>query len=56
MEPKVEYELMRPAEVVAARERCPVAFVPIGPLEWHGPHLPMGTDGLHAHHVAVRVA
>ncbi len=56
VEPKVEYELMRPAEVVAARERCPVAFVPIGPLEWHGPHLPMGTDGLHAHHVAVRVA
>ncbi len=56
MEQKVEYELMRPAEVVAARDRCPVAFVPIGPLEWHGPHLPLGTDGLHAHHVAVRVA
>jgi creatinine amidohydrolase len=56
VEPKVEYELMRPGEVVAARERCPVAFVPIGPLEWHGPHLPLGTDGLHAHHVAVRVA
>lgn len=53
---KVEYELMRPAEVVRARERCPVAFIPIGPLEWHGPHLPLGTDGLHAHHVAVRVA
>lgn len=56
MEQKVEYELMRPGEVVVAREKCPVAFVPIGPLEWHGPHLPLGTDGLHAHHVAVRVA
>ncbi|TMI82519.1 MAG: creatininase family protein, partial [Bacillati bacterium ANGP1] len=25
-------------------------------LEWHGPHLPLGTDGLHAHEVAVEVA
>jgi creatinine amidohydrolase len=55
-EARVEYEMMRPGEIVAARERCPVAFIPIGPLEWHGPHLPLGTDGLHAHHVAVRVA
>lgn len=53
---KVEYELMTPGEIVAARAHCPIAFVPIGPLEWHGPHLPVGTDGLHAHHVAVRVA
>lgn len=49
-------ELMAPAEIVAARERAPVAFVPVSPLEWHGPHLPLGTDGLHAHHVALRVA
>lgn len=52
----VQYELMRPGEVVEARQRVPVAFVPFGPLEWHGPHLPLGTDGLHAHHVAVRAA
>jgi creatinine amidohydrolase len=25
-------------------------------LEWHGPHLPLGTDGLVAHHLALRVA
>jgi creatinine amidohydrolase/Fe(II)-dependent formamide hydrolase-like protein len=53
---RVEYELMTPAEVVENRERCPVIFVPISPIEWHGPHLPLGTDGLHAHHVAVRAA
>ena len=52
----VELELMRPQDVVRARASAPVAFVPIGPLEWHGPHLPLGTDGLHAHHVAVRAA
>jgi creatinine amidohydrolase len=53
---KVEYELMRPGEVMEARQRAPVAFVPVSPLEWHGPHLPLGTDGLHAWHVSVRVA
>jgi creatinine amidohydrolase len=53
---KVEYELMTPAEVVESRERLPVAFAPVSPIEWHGPHLPLGTDGLHAHHVALRVA
>jgi creatinine amidohydrolase len=52
----VRYELLRPAEVVEARRRAPVAFVPVGPLEWHGPHLPLGTDGLHAWHVSLRVA
>jgi creatinine amidohydrolase len=52
----VQYELMTPAEIVGARAAAPMAFVPIGPLEWHGPHLPLGLDGLHAHEVAVRAA
>lgn len=52
----VLYELMRPDQVVGARASAPVAYVPIGPLEWHGPHLPLGLDGLHAHEVAVRAA
>lgn len=53
---KVEFERMRPEEIVAARTRGPVVFLPVAPLEWHGPHLPLGTDGLLAHHVAVRAA
>jgi creatinine amidohydrolase len=56
METKVRYELMTPGEIVAARERCPVAYLPLGPMEWHGPHLPLGTDALVAHHLALRVA
>jgi creatinine amidohydrolase len=52
----VEFELMRSSQIVEARRQCPVAFLPIGPLEWHGPHLPLGTDGLHAHWIAVEVA
>jgi len=53
---KVQFELMRPGEIVAEKGRCPVVYVPIGPLEWHGPHLPLGVDPLRAHEVAVRVA
>src|SRR5256712_11282871 len=52
----VHYELMRPPEIVRERSRLPLVFIPIGPIEWHGPHLPMGMDGLHAHMVAVDVA
>jgi creatinine amidohydrolase len=55
-EPKVRYELMTPGEIVEVRARCPIAFVPVSPIEWHGPHLPVGADGLVAHHVALQVA
>src|SRR5262249_51500199 len=52
----VRFELLRPAEIIAERERFPVVFQPLGPLEWHGPHLPYGTDPLHAEDVARRTA
>jgi creatinine amidohydrolase len=52
----VHFELLRPAEIITERERFPVVFQPVGPLEWHGPHLPYGTDPLHAAAVAVRTA
>jgi len=28
-------------------------FIPLGPLEWHGPHMPLGTDPLNAENVAM---
>ncbi|MCA0458297.1 MAG: creatininase family protein [Chloroflexi bacterium] len=52
----VRFELLRPSEIIAERDRFPVVFQPIGPLEWHGPHLPYGTDPLHAQAVSVRTA
>ena len=52
----VQFELLRPAEIIAERERFPVVLQPLGPLEWHGPHLPYGTDPLHAETVARRTA
>jgi creatinine amidohydrolase len=30
-------------------EEASIAYVPIGTLEFHGPHLPLGTDAIHAY-------
>jgi creatinine amidohydrolase len=51
-----QFELLRPREIVAERNRCPAVYMPIAPLEWHGPHMPMGTDPVWAHTVALRAA
>jgi creatinine amidohydrolase len=50
------YQELRPdqlAEVVAA---SPIAFWPLGLLEHHGWHLPIGLDGLKAEHICMRIA
>jgi creatinine amidohydrolase len=44
--------LLRPDEVRAEIERFPVVYWPLGPVEWHGPHLPLGTDPLNADNAA----
>ncbi len=54
--PTREIKYMHPDEIRAERERCPLAFLPLGPLEWHGPHLPFGTDPLNAEAIALRLA
>lgn len=50
------FELLRPAEIVAEMRARPLIFFPLGPLEWHGPHLPLGTDPLIAQGVAFAAA
>lgn len=52
----VRFEYLRPDEILAERERFPVIYQPVGPLEWHGPHLPLGTDPLHAEALSIRTA
>ena len=49
-------ELLRPEEILDEMRRCPVVFLPLAPLEWHGPHLPYGVDPLIATELALRVA
>jgi creatinine amidohydrolase len=53
---EIRYELMRPQQIIAARDKAPVVYVPLGPLEWHGPHLPFGVDMLHAYAMALEAA
>ena len=48
----VQLEYLRPDEIVAERERFSVVYLPIGPLEWHGPAMPYGTDPLIAQELA----
>jgi creatinine amidohydrolase len=53
---EVRYERLRPAQIVAARQACPVVYIPIGTLEWHGVHNPVGADTLQAEGLALMCA
>ncbi len=50
------YERLHPAELRAALDHAPLAFVPIGTLEFHGEHLPFGVDSFEAHRLCLRAA
>ncbi len=52
----VEVKNMRPQEFLDAKKEFNVAYLPVGPIEWHGPHMPFGTDALQAEYVALHVA
>lgn len=39
---------MQPEEFTEAVKKAPVAYLPLGTLEWHGYHMPLGADGLQA--------
>ncbi len=45
MRDEVRLERLRPAELRAALERAPIAWIPLGAVEFHAEHLPYGTDG-----------
>jgi creatinine amidohydrolase len=50
------YAELLPEELESAWKECPVAYCAWGALEWHGPHLPLGLDGLVAERFAERLA
>ncbi len=56
MPDQVCYELLRPAQVVSRRTACPLAYLPVGTIEWHGPQNPLGLDGLQVHGICERAA
>jgi creatinine amidohydrolase len=49
-------ELSRPGEIRALLAERPVAYLPLGTLEWHAEHLPIGLDALTAHGVCLAAA
>jgi len=56
VEEEVRYHMLRPAQVVQRRKACPVVYIPIGTLEWHGVHNPLGADTLQADGLAILCA
>jgi len=53
---EVRLERLLAAEVRSAMADAPVAWVPLGALEFHAEHLPYGTDGFSAQQVVERAA
>jgi len=53
---KVLYEELTPKEFSSRLAHCPVAYLPLGTLEWHGDHLPLGSDGLQSQELFKRLA
>jgi len=53
---KVLYSELVPQEFRERIKDCPVAYLPLGTLEWHGEHLPLGADGLQSQGFFVRLA
>jgi creatinine amidohydrolase len=56
MNSEVRYHMCRPAQVRARRDACPVVYIPIGTIEWHGPQNPLGADSLQAEGLAMLCA
>ena len=54
--PEVRLERLRPDGIAAALARAPIAWIPLGALEFHADHLPNGTDGFTGHRLLVAAA
>lgn len=53
----MKWEEITSAEFESAQSSCGgVCLLPLGVLEKHGDHLPLGTDGIAAHELAIRAA
>jgi len=56
MSEKVQYTELRPHEFRARLADCPLGYLPLGTLEWHGEHGALGTDALIAGGLFTRAA
>ncbi len=46
MKQKVLFEELTPEEFRIRLAEAPIAYLPLGTLEWHGEHLPLGSDSV----------
>ena len=53
---KVLYAELTPQEFRDRLAAAPIAYLPLGTLEWHGEHLPLGSDGLQSQGFFLRLA
>ena len=53
---KHKFEELLPDEICAMTKSTSIAFLPVGSMEWHGPHMSMGMDTAHAYVVASGLA
>jgi len=53
---EVRVQYLLPHQLHAALKKRPLIFLPLAPLEWHGPHLALGTDAIIAGRAALAVA
>ena len=51
-----QLELLRPGQIEAEMARCPRLWLPLGTIEYHSHHLPVGLDGLQAHGLCLDAA
>jgi creatinine amidohydrolase len=53
---EVFYERLTPDELSERIKQAPVAYLPLGTLEWHGPHMPLGADMIQPREFFVELA
>jgi creatinine amidohydrolase len=51
-----QLEFLRPHEIEAALAANSTVYLPLGSIEWHSHHLPVGLDSLTAHGVCLKAA
>jgi len=56
MEDRVCYAELTPQAFRKRLAEAPIAYLPLGTLEWHGEHLPLGADGLQSQGFFVALA
>ena len=49
---ETRYEWLCPDQLLARQKECSLIIFPLAPLEYHGPHMPLGVDAINATRVA----